>query len=322
MEKYIKIALISIIRQTFQNFEIILVNDDSNDNTINIINEFQSRDNRIHIINHVKNFGVYESRRDAILNSKGNYILLLDPDDMLLNKELFQKLYNYNADLNLDIIEFLVYHRLDNEKKLIIPKNYQLIHAHNFQKKIIYQPELSEILFKKPNSNKYSSIICRPIWNKLIRKEIILKSIEYVDSFFHDKFMIVADDTPINIMSFNFAKNYSNIKIPGYLYNKRENSMSRGLKTNFYIVRDYNFLLYYKFLYTYMKEYNKDMNYFYFELKHFCRFLYNIKYSKNRKYIKETILFFKNIKLKEKNTTKLKKYIKKFIKKFTNITDK
>ena len=127
MEKYIKIALISIIRQTFQNFEIILVNDYSNDNTINIINEFQSRDNRIHIINHVKNFGVYESRRDAILNSKGKYILLLDPDDMLLNKELFQKLYNYNADLNLDIIEFLVFHRLDFEKKLIIPKNHQLL---------------------------------------------------------------------------------------------------------------------------------------------------------------------------------------------------
>ena len=166
MEKYIKIALISIIRQTFQNFEIILVNDDSNDNTINIINEFQSRDNRIYIINHAKNFGVYASRRDAILNSKGNYILLLDPDDMLLNKELFQKLYNYNTNLNLDIIEFLVFHRLDNEKKLIIPKNHQIIHAHNFQKKIIYQPELSDILFKKPNTNKYSSIICRPIWNK------------------------------------------------------------------------------------------------------------------------------------------------------------
>ena len=167
MEKYIKISLISIIRQTFQNFEIILVNDYSNDNTINIINEFQSRDNRIHIINHVKNFGVYESRRDAILNSKGNYILLLDPDDMLLNKELFQKLYNYNADLNLDIIEFLVFHRLDFEKKLIIPKNHQLIHDHKFQKKIIYQPELSDILFKKPNSNKFSAIICRTIWNKL-----------------------------------------------------------------------------------------------------------------------------------------------------------
>ena len=71
-----------------------------------------------------------------------------------------------------------------------------------------------------------------------------------------------------------------------------------------------------------MKEYNKDMNYFYFELKCSYPFLFNIKYSKNRTYIKKTISFFEHIKLREKNTTKLRKFIKKFIKKFTNMTDK
>ena len=110
MEKYIKKALLSIINQSFQNFEIVLVNDNSNDNTLNLINNFQSKDNRFHIINHKEKLGVYASRKDAILNSKGDFILLLDPDDMYLNGDLFEELYNYNKIYNLDIIEFLVYH--------------------------------------------------------------------------------------------------------------------------------------------------------------------------------------------------------------------
>ena len=160
-ERYIKKALLSIINQSFQNFEIVLVNDNSNDNSLNIISEFQSKDNRFHIINHENKLGVYASRKDAILNSKGDYILLLDPDDMYLNGDLFKELYNYNKIYNLDIIEFLVYHIKEGSTHIIIPQYHKLIHDHNYQKQIIYQPELSELIFKFPNSNNYSTIICR-----------------------------------------------------------------------------------------------------------------------------------------------------------------
>ena len=78
---------------------------------------------------------------------------------------------------------------------------------------IIYQPQLSNIIFYNPKTKKYSDIICRTIWNKLIKKNILLKSINYIEKEFHNKFLITADDTPINIMNFQFANNYSKINL-------------------------------------------------------------------------------------------------------------
>ena len=68
MEKYIHQNLLSILNQSFQNFEIIIVNDSSKDKTERIIRMLQLVDNRIKLVNHSKNLGVYHSRIEAILN--------------------------------------------------------------------------------------------------------------------------------------------------------------------------------------------------------------------------------------------------------------
>ena len=93
MEEYIEKTLLSIINQSFQDFEIIIVNDNSNDNTLDILNKMKLEDQRIKIINHENNKGVYFSRIEAIQNSNSQYIILMDPDDMYLNINLFEELY-------------------------------------------------------------------------------------------------------------------------------------------------------------------------------------------------------------------------------------
>ena len=77
MQEYIEKNIISIINQSFQNFEIIIVNDASEDETKNIIYRFQTNDKRIKLLSHEKKLGVYRSRIETILNSKSEYILLL-----------------------------------------------------------------------------------------------------------------------------------------------------------------------------------------------------------------------------------------------------
>ena len=121
MEKYIEKTLVSLINQSFQNFEIIITNDNSNDNTEKIIKNYQLKDNRIKLIEHNKNLGVYKSRIDSVLNANGEFILFMDPDDMLLNEHLFEEIYNYNLKCNLDMIEFSVYHQEEGKKKDILP---------------------------------------------------------------------------------------------------------------------------------------------------------------------------------------------------------
>ena len=88
MEKYIERALLSIINQSFQDFEIIIVNDNSKDHSQSIMKMIQSEDNRIIIINHYKNLGVYASRTDAISNAKGKYIIFISP----FSKVIFHKI--------------------------------------------------------------------------------------------------------------------------------------------------------------------------------------------------------------------------------------
>lgn len=320
MEKFIESALLSILKQSFQNFEIILVNDNSVDKTLEIISKYQINDDRIKIINHPKNLGVYCSRKDAIFNSKGEYIMLMDPDDMLLNQDLFKELYNYNLKYNVDVIEFLVYYQDENKPNIYMRSQHIFNHWHNFGKTIIYQPELSNIFFLIPKSYNITSTICRIVWNKIIRKEVLVKSVNYVEKIFKSRYMITADDTPINIMALQFAKNYSNAKIPGYLYTKRIISMSRGQNKELNQIRGYNFLLYYQFLFSYVKEYEKNINFFFKDFDDFHHNLYMIKNLNITSYIPKTIKFL-NILIKiEDIPNKSKLLIQKLLIYFQNNT--
>lgn len=315
MEKYIERAILSIINQSFQNFEIILVNDNSNDNTENIIKRLQLEDDRIKIIKHIKNLGVYSSRVEAILNAKGEYIIIMDPDDMLLNPELFKNLYNFNLNYNLDMIEFMVYHQNEGKKTIFLPNIHDLSHYHKYKNEIIYQPELSDIIFYEPNTFNYSSVICRTIWNKLIKKNVLLNSINYLEKVFRNEYLITADDTPFNMINFHFANNYSNIKLPGYLYNVRKRSMSRGNngKKHELIVSN-NYLLYFKLFYKYIKDFRKDLNYLYYDMKIFSSYLINFKNFKDNLYIDNTISFLNEI----LNNTIISKDFEKYIKNLLN----
>ena len=310
MEKFIEKALLSILNQSFQNFEIILVNDYSNDSTRNIITKMQLQDNRITLINHLKNLGVYTSRVDGILASRGKYILLMDPDDMLLNPKLLEELYNYNFKYNLDIIEFTVICYVEKNDNFKIIKRYY--HNHNFTKKIIYQPELSDIFFYNSYTYNYSKVNCRVIWNKIIRRKVLLNSIYYIGKNYYNTFFITAEDTLINLISLHYAYNYSNINNPGYMYNIRLTSMTHG-KSNiikrklFY----YNHFLYLKKFYDYIIENNKNRFFLYYELIEINKLL--IKLSKLSQKYKEEIMQFYKIISNDKNTPKkIKEVIKSF----------
>ena len=283
MKDYIEKAILSILNQSFQDFEIIIINDYSNDTTIDIIKRIQLKDDRIKIINHSKNLGVYRSRVDAILSSRGKYILLMDPDDIILNPKLLEKLYNYNLIYNLDIIEFTVICFI--EKNLSFKIIHKYYHYHNFIKQFIFQPELSDIFFYYPGTYNNSRIQCRIIWNKIIRRKILLNSIFYIGENYYKKFFISADDIMINLICFHFSQNYSNINLPGYLYNIRQSSMSRGKRNRKNKkLFCYNHLLYLKKLYIYIKDFNKPRNFLYYELISIYKILIYLKnYSKKYK---------------------------------------
>ncbi|MBP3687365.1 MAG: glycosyltransferase [Alphaproteobacteria bacterium] len=87
-QDYIEEAIESIRRQTFQDFEFIIVNDASDDNTQNILNYYEIIDSRIHIITNPTQMGISYSRNLAYDISKGKYIAVMDDDDIALSDRL------------------------------------------------------------------------------------------------------------------------------------------------------------------------------------------------------------------------------------------
>ena len=318
MKDYIEKAIISILNQSFQNFEIIVVNDNSKDKTLKVIKKLQLKDERIKLINHSKNTGVYSSRVDSILASKGKYLMLMDSDDMLINPNILEYLFNYNLKYNLDLIEFTVISFLENTNSLIYIEKYH--HFHYFSKAIISKPQLDDILFNPNKKNKAFNVGCRIIWNKIIKKDKLIKSIQYIGKEYYNRFFITAEDTILNLMSFHFAKNFSNIKIPGYMYNIREYSMTHGKKSiRKSIIYCYNHLLYLIKLYNFIKNFNKSRIILYNELRDLNKRL--IRLNKLTKNNSEILLFYNNI-LNDKYTFKsFRDVVKTFISNIKNYSN-
>ncbi len=83
VELYIRRCIESIQKQTIKDIEIIVVDDASSDNSINIVEEMAQNDNRIKIIHHEKNMGLMWARRTGYMAAIGDYITFCDSDDYL-----------------------------------------------------------------------------------------------------------------------------------------------------------------------------------------------------------------------------------------------
>ncbi len=93
IENYIRLCIKSILQQTFQDFEIILVNDASADNSLKICMELFGKNNKISILNSNKNLGPGLIRNAGLEKARGKYIMFIDSDDAILPYAL-ERLYN------------------------------------------------------------------------------------------------------------------------------------------------------------------------------------------------------------------------------------
>lgn len=100
-EKFIGDTIKTVEQQTYKNWELILVNDCSTDNSTSIIEEQVKKDNRIKLINLQENSGAAIARNNGIEEAKGKYIAFLDSDD-LWKKEKLEKQIKFMKENNCD----------------------------------------------------------------------------------------------------------------------------------------------------------------------------------------------------------------------------
>lgn len=97
----IESSISSVLNQDFQDFEFLIMNDGSTDDTQNILNKF-SKDKRIKIFKNKKNLGLTKSLNLLLAESKGQYVARQDSDDLSIS-ERFTKQLNYIENNNLDL---------------------------------------------------------------------------------------------------------------------------------------------------------------------------------------------------------------------------
>ncbi len=116
-EKYIAESIESVLKQDLKNFEIILVNDNSTDNTKEIIEKFVRKDSKVKLLNHKKNKGRAAAVNTGIKKAKGKYIAFLDADDLMAKGRLKKQMTFLENRSKTDMIfgDFLV---LKENKKL------------------------------------------------------------------------------------------------------------------------------------------------------------------------------------------------------------
>ena len=84
VERYIRICALSILQQTFQDFELLIVDDASTDNSYKICQELFGGNEKVRLFRHEKNLGQGPARNTALKNARGEYIVFVDSDDAIL----------------------------------------------------------------------------------------------------------------------------------------------------------------------------------------------------------------------------------------------
>lgn len=304
-EKFILRFIRSIQNQYFDDIEILFIDDFSKDNSVNLIEEYQKIDKRIILIKNNKNKGTLISRNIGIIKSKGEYIIIPDPDD-ILSKDILETCYGISKSYNFDVIRFNMY----SDKSFVFSKI-----SNNF-KNLIYQPELRNYFIYGFGYLKINDGI---ISNKFIKRTAFIKTLNNINIFYLSQFMIYFED---GLLNFELYRNINSLylyKKIGYYYIFNKDSASSRINIKSYLKC---FFIYLKFIIEKTKnnKYEKDIIFYYLN-KYIIKneILFNIE-KEDIKNTEEVInLLFYNKFCSIKNKIKLKK-IKNIIKnlKFKN----
>ena len=261
----------SIQNQSFKNIEIIIVDDCSNDNSNQFYNYLLKTDPRIRIFYHLKNMGLWRTRIDGFLYSRGEYFIFFDISDMYSDNLVLYDAYNIAKKYNLDSVKMVFF---------ISTNNFTQNNKGTFG----FKENYTKIVYGE-NVTKYNDEVFNAghIWTRFTRSSIFAKGLNILSDRVLNAYKNLWEDLwlnkLINIFSYNLLilKRYSN------LYNRDDGDSSlRIVKTETEIQRDkqiqeFIYFLYFDYdllpinnnkksvieqIYNYNTSNNMNLNYF------------------------------------------------------------
>lgn len=211
-EKYISKCLDSILDQTFSDFEIIIINDASTDDSQKIIDSYKKRDQRIISIVNSNNIGPGQTRNLGLKSATGKYITFVDSDDWI-EKEMYKEMVNLIERSGADIVEC----------NACVPNDNNRIYIKN----LISNFNETESVLSKYITHLYKNELGIMVWNKIYKTEIIKKNhIKFIE----DK-KIFDEDLLFNIEIIRYSNLLITINKPFYNYFTRIGSITKTIDT-------------------------------------------------------------------------------------------
>ncbi len=252
VEDYLSECMDSILKQSYENLEIICINNNSTDNSLNIIESYAQKDNRIKIINNKKNYGIGYSRNIGLKYATGDYIFFIDADDMILE----------------DTLKKLLENAISNNSDVVL---YKIIQFNHLTKDIRYREHLLGNIFKNVDFNNFTFtykdisehfLMTLPtVWCKFYKKNFLDKhhfgfpdDVAYEDVIFHVKVLL-------NASKISF--------LPEYLYMQRlsnPKSQMKDYSKSMDILKVFNDVEKYLIKHNYFKE--LELEFIIFKIDH------------------------------------------------------
>lgn len=175
IEKYLKQCLDSIQKQTYKEFEVILVEDGSPDRAPQICDAYVENDPRFCVI-HKKNEGLVRARKTGVAKAKGKYIIFVDGDDWI-DEQMLERLHAVLEDASVDMVALGFYQEF--EKKTLEVSN--IIRPDRYKKEQLKSRVYPHMMCMGLKKNILMCGIAPSVWSKVFRREIVLSVIEKID---------------------------------------------------------------------------------------------------------------------------------------------
>lgn len=207
VEKYIGMAIDSVLNQTFSDFELIIINDGSTDDTGAIIEKYKDMDSRIRVY-HLENRGVASVRNQLVSYARGEYLAFIDSDDEFKENYLeclYENAIKYNADITMS--SYYKYNEIEQ-------KYYFAVLEQGYDVKEFTSRQVYENYYSSVNGYNITLVVA---WGKLFKRDLLTKLYFPSGKMHEDSFTIYK--------AYLIAKKIVYVNKNLYMYRQRTNSI-------------------------------------------------------------------------------------------------
>ena len=223
---YLERCVESILAQTFVDFELILVEDGSEDGCLEICKKYEAKEKRIRLIIHEKNCGLVASRKDGLRTSRGKYIIYVDADDRIREDMLGEAACAIERDHDPDMVIFASY--METERGIKLMETNARTGYYNREQ---IKKELFPELIWDPARPFCDGKMPRFAWAKAYRREFLLRH------YCRDERIANGEDAAFVYECGLYAKSLTFVPEAVYYYN-RENVSSMTRMYSSFDVKD------------------------------------------------------------------------------------